>query len=137
MSAKNLIIDFANLIFVILIIGGAILYFIAGDSFDNFKNILASLSPFGLFVILLLFKIRFSRGEREKREREGNLDLILRLNFMDKARSDVFMFSLPIAVCLIAFIVNREVTLLNFFQAAAVLLIAYWWKKWLFSKENL
>ena len=137
MSAKNLIIDFVNLIFIILIIGGAILYFIAGDHFENFKNILATLSPLGLFVVLLLFKLRFGRGEREKREREGNLDLILRLDFMDKAKSDIFMFSLPIAVCLLAFIVNKEVTILNFFQAVAVLLIAYWWKKWLFSKESL
>lgn len=137
MSAKDLIIDFINLIFAILVIGGAILYFIAGDHFENFKNIIAALSPFALFITLLLIKIKFSQEEKKKREREGNMDLILRLNFIDKTKSDIFMFSLPVIVCLIAYIVNREITLTNFFQAAAVLIIAYWWKKWLFSKENL
>lgn len=137
MSARNLIVDFVNLIFIIIIIGGAILYFIAGDHFEDFKKILVSFSPIGFFIILFLFKLRFGRGEKEKREREGNLNLILKLDFVDKTKSDIFMFSLPVTVCLIAFIVNKEVTLINFFQSAVVFIIAYWWKKWLFSKERL
>ncbi len=137
MSAKELAIDFINLIFALIIISGAILYFIAGDNFEAFRIILASLSPIVFFIFLLLIKIRLSREEKKKRFDEGNIGINLRLNFFDKIKSDIFVFSLPIVICVIAFMANREVTIVNFFQAAIVFLIAFWYKSWLFAKEQI
>jgi hypothetical protein len=49
MSAKEMFIDFLNLVFFIVLVGLSILYFIAGDNFENFKILMQSLAPFGLF----------------------------------------------------------------------------------------
>ncbi len=137
MTSKEIFIDFINLIFAILVIGSAILYFIAGDNFESFKRILESIAPIGMFTGIFLVKFKRHRGKIKKRMSEGNLDLTLYLTFMDKAKSDLVVFLLPISVCLLAFMINKQVTKTDFLQSLIVFLIAYWWKDWLFKKERL
>ncbi|MBD3247710.1 hypothetical protein GF382_00275 [Candidatus Falkowbacteria bacterium] len=137
MSAKELIIDFLNLIFVIVVIGFAIMYFIAGDNFENFKNLMQSLAPFGLFGLLLLIALRVNREKMKKRESEGNTDIDIHLNFLDKFKVELFVFSLPMVISAIAWAVGGKVGLSDFLSACVVFLLAYAFKIWLFAKEDI
>jgi hypothetical protein len=136
-TAKDILIDFINFVFAIIIIGLAILYFIAGNNFDNFRHFLESLAPLAVLAVIFLINLKLWRAKAKKKEREGNLDLNLRLNFVDKLKSDIFLFLLPAAVLLIAFIVNKIVGVTDILEALAVFAIAYFWQKWLFSKEKV
>jgi hypothetical protein len=137
MTAKGLIIDFLNLIFLLLVVGLTIIYFIAGDNFDNFKRIMESLAPFGGLGILFLVNLKFWRQKAKKKERDGDFDVNLHLTVVDKLRSDFFLFLLPICVLLIAFAANGKVGVLDVIEAGTVFIVAYLWQKWLFSKERM
>jgi hypothetical protein len=135
-TAKDIMIDFINFIFAILIIGAAILYFIAGDNFDNFRRVLESLAPLAILALIFLINLKLWREKAKKKEREGNMDLTLRLTFVDKLKSDVFLFALPAVVLLSAFVFNKKVGLADILGALIVFIIAYFWQKWLFGKEK-
>jgi hypothetical protein len=137
MSAKDILIGFINFIFAILVVFGAIFYFISGDNFVTFRHILESLAPFALLALVFLINFKFWREKAKKKEREGNLDLTLRLTFIDKFKSDVFLFLLPVVSLAIAFIVNRGIGKTDILSASAIFIIAYLWQKWLFSKEKM
>lgn len=137
MSAKEMLIDFLNLAFFIAVVGLSIIYFIAGDNFENFKLLMQSLAPFGLFGLLLLVALRINREKIKKRVSEGNGDVVLCLNFMDKVKADVFVFSLPMVVSSVAWFINGRVAMADFLAACAVFLLAYLFRWWLFSKEEI
>ena len=136
MSAKDLLITFINTVFLIIVVGLTIVYFIAGDNFLVFKQIMESLVPFGCFGLLFLVNLRFWRQDAKKKEREGNLEVTLHLTFVDKLKSDIFLFSLPVVLMGIAFAANGKVGLADVLEALMVFIIAYLWEKWLFSKER-
>ncbi|MDD5527396.1 MAG: hypothetical protein PHO56_00245 [Patescibacteria group bacterium] len=135
-SAKDMLINFINFVFAILIIGLSIIYFIAGDNFENFRRILEALVPLAVLALIFLINLKLWREKAKKKEREGNLGLTLQLTFSDKLKSDIFLFLLPAAVLLTAFIANKKVGLADILGALAVFIIAYLWQKWLFGKEN-
>ena len=136
MSAKDLIIDFINFIFLIAIVGLTIIYIIGGDNLAFFKTLMESLAPFGGLGIIFLINFKIWREKAKKKEREGNLDITLRLTFFDKLKSNLFLFLLPIGLLLIAFIVNGKVGLLDISEAAVIFVLAYFWQRWLFGKER-
>ncbi len=136
-TAKDLLIDFINFIFGITIIGLAIIYFIAGDNFENFRRFLESLAPLAVLVLIFLINLKLWRERAKKKERDGNSDLTLQLNFTDKLKSDIFLFALPAAILIIAFFINKSVGVTDILEAAVVFIIAYLWQKWLFSKEKM
>jgi len=136
-TAKDILIDFINFIFAVTIIGLAILYFIAGNNFENFRRVLEALAPLAVLVMIFLVNLKLWREKAKKKEREGNLDLTLQLTFVDKLKSDIFLFLLPAAVLLVAFIVNQRVGLVDILEALAVFIVAYLWQKWLFGKEKM
>jgi hypothetical protein len=136
-TAKDLLIDFINFSFAVIIIGLSILYFIAGDNFENFRRVLESLVPFGGLAVLFLVNLKFWREKAKKKEREGNMEITLQLNFFDKLKSDFVLFLLPAVILLIAFAANKKISLTDIFEALAVFIIAYLWQKWLFGKEKM
>ncbi len=136
MSAKELLIDFLNLVFVVLITGASILYFISGDNFETFKNLMQTLAPFGLFGLLLLITLRVNRRKMKKRRSENNMDMDLSLNFMDRMKIDIFIFSLPMVVCLVFWLLEKTMTMSIFLSACSVFILAYSFRWWLLSKEE-
>lgn len=136
-TAKDILIDFLNLVFTLVIVGLSILYFIAGDNFENFKRILESLVPLGILAILFLINLKIWREKAKKKEREGNMDIIIKLTFFDKLKSDIFLFLLPAGLLAIAFFANGKVGLIDILEASMVFVLSYFWQKWLFSKEKM
>lgn len=136
-TAKDIFIDFLNFVFGIVIVGLSILYFIAGDNFENFKRTLESLIPFGFLGIFFLVNLKLWREKAKKKEREGNMDITIRLTFIDKLKSDLVLFIVPATILLIAFFVKKRLGLIDVFEASSAFAIVYIWQKWLFSKEKM
>jgi putative flippase GtrA len=135
-SAKGMALDFLNFIFALLLVGFCILYFIAGDNFENFKNILRSLVPFAGLGVIFMIRLKFWRERGRKVEREGGGDAEITITFTDRLKMDLFVFSLPAAVCLVAFILERTISSTAIVAAVAVFVIAYIFERWLLRKAR-
>ena len=136
MSAKDLIIDFVNTVFIIVLIGFFILFFVAGDCFEQFGKFMGSLVPFAFFGIVFLVALKINRGHLKKRKREGNLDVILYLTYFHKLISDAFVCLLPIIIIAIPMLANGYVSSIDILQATIAFLVMYFWQKFLFKKEG-
>ncbi len=135
-TAKGMALDFLNFIFALLLVGLCILYFIAGDNFENFKNNLRALFPFAVLGVIFLIKLKIWREQGKKVEREGTGDAEILITFTDKLKMDLFIFSLPAAVCLAAYVFKRSVGAADIVAAALVFVIAYLFEKWLLKKAR-
>lgn len=136
MSGKNILIDFINVVFTLILITFCIFYFTVGNRFQNFTEIMKALVPLAFFGILFLVKLKLSRLHLEKRKQEDNLYITLNLTYFDKIKSNLIVFSLPIIVCMVPFIINRTVDLISILQACVVFIITYVWQEAIFKKEN-
>ena len=135
MNAKDLIIDFINYVFVLLLIIFCIFYFLAGQHFANFISILRSLAIIAIFSIFLLIKINFNRKNRRLLEKEGEIDQVFYLTYFDKFKSDIVIFLLPITIIFVAFIINLTIGIDDILQAILAFLIMYLWQKIIFKKK--
>lgn len=136
MNAKEMFLDFLNLIFFITVVGLSILYFIAGDHFTAFKELMQSLAPFGLFGILFLAVIRVNRETNKKRVSEGNDEIEITLSLFDKFKIELFVFLLPMIISAISWLSNGKVLMNDFIIASVVFIFAWLFRSWLFSKER-
>ncbi|SRR6056297_503254 len=136
LNAKDIAIEFINALFTIFIVSGTILYFIAGDNFEEFKIFLKSLSPIAVFVLILLILIKIKRRTFKKRSKEGNLDLLLRLTYMDKIKADLIAFLTPVVILIIPLIKYGRIYSLDLIQALVCFIILMLWHKYIFGKED-
>ncbi len=137
MSGKDLILDFLNYVVIILIIIFLISYFIIGDHFTVFTEVIRALAPISFFLIILLVKLKFSRIEFKKNIKdENNEELVLYLTASDKLKSDILVFSSPIIILIIAWLANGLVDWSAIIQATMVFLLMYYWQKILFRKHD-
>ncbi len=136
MSAKDQIINFINDLFAIILVGFCIVYFTAGNRFESFGSLMKALFPLVIFSIIFLVRLRINRMQLKKRERENNMGIVLYITYFDKLIFDVLICLLPIVIVGIAFIVNKQITLVDIFQAIVVFLLMYFWQMRLFKKEG-
>lgn len=136
MNAKNLIIEFINMIFMIVLILFCVIYFLAFDRFAAFTQIMESLMPIAVFGILFLIKMKLNRRVLKKRKNEDNLEIVLYLNYFDKFKTDILTYLMPMAIIFVAFIINKNVDSVDILQAIIAFLLFYFWQKILFKKEG-
>ena len=135
MNAKDLIIDFINYVFALLLIIFCIFYFLAGEHFANLIIILKSLVPIAFFGIFLLVKLNLNRRYKRVLEKEGELDKLFYLTFFDKFTSEIIIFLLPIVILVTAYIIKLEVDLDDIIQAILAFFMMYLWQKIIFKKK--
>ena len=136
MKAKEMILDFINLILIILLVAFCIIYFIAGDNFFVFSRFLQSMVPLAFFGIIFLVKIKIARTEIKERRRHDRIELTLYLNSTHKLVSDLIVFSAPILLGLVIYIARGFLDKIDAVLLMAVFLTMFFWQKYLFSKER-
>lgn len=138
MSTKDLFLDLLNFIFLIALVALVIFYFIAGDRFAAFIEIMQSLIPLAIFMIIFLIALKIKRREyKRNKERDGEGGgIILSLSHFDVLKWDMIIFLTPVIILLIALFIDREVDLTDIFQAVFSLVIMYVWKKVLLKRIN-
>ncbi len=138
MKAKELIIDFINLVFLLALVGFVILFFMVGDRFGTFVEIMKSLMPVAVFGIIFLIMLKIKRMKFREKQREGDqyAETVLYLTYFDELKCDILVFLLPVVILLIPFIKDRVVDVSDIFQASVALLLMYAWKKILFKNRE-
>lgn len=137
MSTKDLILDFLNFIFIILLIVFCIFYFIVGDNFAVFSLFMKSMTPLAFFGIIFLIKLKITRKEIKKRKSEDNTILVLYLNVFHKLISDIIVFCTPMLLGLLIYKARGSLGATDIILLAIVFLIMFFWQKYIFSKERL
>lgn len=135
MRAKEMIIDFLNYIFLLLLIIFCITYFIVGDRIKIMAEFMKMLIPFAYFGIALLIKMKFSRSDLYKRKKEDNLEIVLNLSYYDKIKDELIVFLLPVIILFLAFF-NGKIDLVDILQASCSFIIMYLWHMALFKKTQ-
>jgi hypothetical protein len=135
-GAKKMVIDFVNFIFAISLIGFSILYFTAGDNLAQFKGVLRLLIVVISLIFIFMLRFRSWQDQAEKASHESWSELEMTISFFDRLKIDIFVFSLPVASLLAAFIMKREVVSSDIVSAVSVLIIALIFSKWLLGKAR-
>jgi len=136
MRAQDMALDFLNVIFFLLITVFAIFFFVLWGYFDNFVELLKNISPFALFGLGLIINLKIDKKRYEKRKKEGNLELVLRLNYMDKIKANLTMFGMPLLLCFLPLFFQGTVELLNLLQALTAFLVILFYRNSLFNKAE-
>lgn len=138
-TAKDLLIDFLNLVFLVVLVGFVLSFFIVGDRFGVFIKIMRSLIPIAVFLIIFLIMLKIKRmAFKEKHDGEMNEEkTVLYLGRFDLLKWDIVIFLLPVIILLLAFFIDKEVTITDIIQAAIALLLMYHWKKLLLNKGDI
>lgn len=139
MKGKDLFIDFLNLVFLVVLVGFVLSFFIVGDRFGVFIKIMRSLVPIAVFLIIFLVMLKIKRMVfKEKQTGEMNEEkIVLYLSRFDLLKWDMIIFLLPVIILLLAFFIDKEVTITDIIQATFALLSMYYWKKILLNKGDI
>lgn len=136
MSAKNLLIDFINYLFVILLIIFCFLYFIDPERFREFTKLMSAMLPLAVFAIVFLIKLKFIRLELENKKEEGSTDIVLFLVFFDKVKADLVTFGIPMMIILFKLLIVGAVEAADILIAAVAFAALYFWHRYLFKKAR-
>ncbi len=139
MKAKDLFIDFLNVVFLVILIGFVIFFFIVGNRFGVFIEILKSFVPIAIFSLIFLVVMNIKRLALRKKRADGEEDkkIILYLSPLALLVWDAIIFSLPVVILTIALFIDKEVTITDIMQATIALLLMYYWKKTLLNKGDI
>ncbi len=135
MKAKDLIIDFINLLFLVGLVGLVLLYFMAGDRFNNFVEIMQNLIPVAIFGVMFLVMLKIKRKKiKEKKRNQEDMGIALYLTYFDKLKGEIILYLLPIIILLIGFFVDKIINVVDVIQATVAFLLMYLWQRILFKK---
>jgi hypothetical protein len=136
MSGKDLFLDFLGLLFLVVLIGFCIFYFIIGNRIEIVSEIMKAFAPLGFFGAILIIRLRLNQRERKKRDEQANSDIVIYLTFMDKLKSDLFLYFLPILIIVLPMLAGNQANTITFFQACSVFVMAFFWQKFIFNKQR-
>jgi len=136
MSAKNLLLDFINYLFITLLLVLSFFYFIDPERFHEFTEFMGALVPLAVFGIIFLIKLKFIRVELENKKEEGSTDLVLFLDYFDKVKADLITFGIPMLMILLKQIITGAVEIADILIAALTFVSLYFWHRYLFKKAR-
>lgn len=135
MSAKDIFFDFLNYVFITVLAIFCLLFFLDWDRFAAFTEALKGFFPLAVVGLIFLVKLKMSRRQLRRKKEEGDLELVLYLNYFDKLKSELLVFGSPLIVIIIAWAAGK-VDLVDIFQAGVVFILLYAWQKFLFTKAR-
>lgn len=99
MTAKDLMIDFINYLFLILLSVFFLFYVVFGNRFEIFKEIMQMLLPFSIFGILFLVVLRV-RISNIKKYKKACIDeeVIVYFTAYDRSKDLIVRFGLPFII---------------------------------------
>jgi hypothetical protein len=136
MKAKELLIDFINYAFLLVLIAFCVMFFTVGDRFFLFGKFLKIILPFSLFGIFFLIKFKMQRNTILKFSDEGVLNEIIGyFTEQDGFRDRIVLMLLPIMILAISFI-DGNINFSDFIQAFSAFFYMLIWHKILFKARD-
>ena len=136
MTAKDLIFNFLNLIFIVALVVFCIFYSIASNHFEVFSSLMTLMAPLAVFGIIFLVKLKITRSEIKKRKKEDNTIIVLHLNIFHKLVSDIIVFCTPMFLGVLIYKARGSLISIDMIILAMVFLIMFFWQRYLFNNER-
>jgi hypothetical protein len=100
MTARQLIVEFVNVVFTILVISFFVLFVIVGGRLELISEFMKMLVPISLFLLILMIRFRISRNIYKNKQQDEETDLTLYLSYFDKMKVELVVYGLPILILL-------------------------------------
>ena len=126
---------FLNFVFALVVAVSATWFIIQGDRALRLGQFLEFVSPIALVAVLFWVLAKWRNSQAPHKEKDRYADIKLYLTYLDKLKFDLVMFALPVLVITIAFIVQKQIFLVDLLQAIAVYFAFYFFQHWLFKKK--
>lgn len=134
MSAKNLLLDFVNYLFIILLVVLCFFYFIDPERFREFTELMKAMIPLAVFGIIFLIKLKMLRVQFESKKEEDSTDIVLFLDFFDKIKADLITFGIPMLIIILKLIIAGAVESADILIASISFVALYLWNRYLFTR---
>jgi len=137
MNAKDPLIDFLNYAFLIILIIFCLVFFVVGDRFENFTNILKSLAPLIFFIAIpVLFYKKKRKQEKRSATNVNSFDeVLLYLSSIDKMK-DFAAIAVVIVIDFFIAVIGKGFLEDDFLQIFVTLVILLIWNMLLFKKNK-
>lgn len=136
MKAREMIFDFLNDSFLLVISLFFFFYFFLGGRLEQASALVKMFIPLAIFLLFLLIKTKFNARRYRKYKNEFNLDQkVCYLTDSDKIKDAVVVLSLP-AVMLGFTALDKYVDIIDILQASAVFIVSYAWHLKIFRPKD-
>lgn len=138
MNAKDLLMDFLNYAFLIGVVVFFIVFFIVGDRFEIFTNILRSLTPIAVFSVFFLFFYKRKRRQKKKKtiDENGDLDeVLIYLKLKDKLKDLAIIATITVGNIILQ-LVFYEVATHDLIQIFIIFFIMILWNLYLLRANS-
>jgi hypothetical protein len=136
MTSRQILITFAETLFIIFAAAFVVIYIILGDRFYLLMAMMKTFAPLSVFLLLFVIASKLKKREYAKRKREQRFEIILVLTFFDKMKADAVIYGVPFLILLAAYFFKGEIWLEDIFQALVTFIILAIWNKYLFKREQ-
>lgn len=134
MKAGDILAEFANFAFLILLIIFVVFYIVIGNRFEYLKEFIEAILPLSIFGIPFLIRVRMLRLEKRKKDEMGDKEIVLYLEYFDKFKAEIVSFLIGFMVYSIPFITGFP-DKNDFLQALFAFVVVFLWQKSLFNKQ--
>lgn len=134
--SKDMIFDFLNTVFLLVLIAFCVFYFIVGDNWAVAEKIVKISFSLSIFGILFLIKLKMVRREikREKNSKSFD-DIAVYFSHGDKIKDLIIIFTILLLMFLGSFFWSPNLKI-SFWQILIIFLFLYFWHIYLFRKRD-
>ena len=136
MKAKDIMFDFLETIFLILLISFIIFYFIVGNRLELAENILKTVLPFAVFGILFLSKMKYNRLDLKRLNRGSTADEAEIYPTPVLIKWDVRMIVIISLIIILIPFFNKTLSIIDALQAFIFGGLMYAWHRYLFFTKG-
>ena len=136
MKAKDMIFDFLETLFLIVLISFIVFYFIVGDRLGLAEDIIKIVLPFAIFGILFLSKLKYSRHELKRLNRENTAEEAVIYPTAALVKWDARVIIIISLIILLIPFFNKTLSIIDALQVFLFGGIMYVWHRHLFFSKG-
>jgi len=136
MSYRDIILDFIQYAFLLLLISFSLVFFLTGDT-ERMQKVIEffkDLVPLSYFGIAFILSLKFYRKSYAQRRSEGELEITLYLTMFHKIIGEIIVFLIPITILALALFAG-DMRFVDVLQALVAFTLAFFLHRLIFNKE--
>ena len=134
-KAKDTIIGFINLVFGLILVSGAIMYFSTGDNLEKSKSLIMLICIASIAIVVATTRFKISKKKFDRLKDAGDMTIVLHLSHYDKLKSEIIAIFIPTIILIIGYIINKKIDSTDIFQAITAAIVVWYLQNSLFKKE--
>jgi len=136
MKAKDIMFDFIETIFLILLISFIVFYFIVGDRLGVAEDVIKTVLPFAIFGLLFLSKLKYSRHELKWLDRKSTAEEAVIYPTAALVKWDTRVIIIISLILLLIPFFNKTLSIIDALQVFVFATLMYIWHRHLFFSKG-